>query len=55
MTISCQDLSRCRGRHQAPRGEGEGPRAGRSHRAGAAPEEQGERREGEDYYYYHHY
>ena len=51
INYSCQDLSRCRGRHQAPRGEGEGPRARRPHRAGAAAEEQGERREGEDYYH----
>ena len=49
MNYSCQDLSRCRGRHQAPRGEGEGPRARRPHRAGAAAEEQGERREGGHY------
>ena len=39
INYSCQDLSRCRGRHQAPRGEGEGPRACRPHWAGAAAEE----------------
>ena len=48
INVPCQDLSRCRGRHAAPGGEGEGPRARGPHRPGAPPAEQGERREGND-------
>ena len=51
----CQDLSRCGGRHAAPGGEGEGPRARRPHRPGAAAAEQGGRREGDDYFFLNYF
>ncbi len=35
-----EDVPRCGGGHQAPRGEGEGPRARRQNRPGAPREEQ---------------